>query len=333
MIKTLLLTALLPVSLVACGSSSSGDTQPTPAGTHYQYVISSVTAPTGEQSEQIIRVDNNHKPVETGGQLVNALGGLLGTLKSLGNVDVQTPLNTAVNDGAIILLADVQTADFMNTTAAGFEVFIGSNAMPPPCNGSSDTVCGNQLKGTGTFDATANGNMALGGKIINGQFTGGGAGDELQIEFQLSAGSGGGSAAPLMLNLLDAHAQLSTISATGIMTGIVGGAISQDDINNMLIPTVATQIQSQIDSECTGSGSGVAPGCGCPAGSGIASVLSLLDTNPSDCHVTAMEIMTNTTVESLLQPDVVTGSGSAENALSVGIGIAAVAATYTAPSE
>jgi hypothetical protein len=335
MINRICLCAALMSSLLvtACGGGGggSGDDEPTPMGTFHHYVVNRVIAPTSETSDQIIQVDHNAHPVESGGQYVNALGGLLGTLAAGGSAgsggSLQDGIDKSVNDGDVILLADFQTTDYGSAPAAGLQIFKGTNPMPAPCNGSADTTCGNQLTGSGSFDVdTTTTFPAVAGPIVGGKFAGGPG--EIDVSFALSFG--GGSSTTLDLDLKDAHAQLSSISDTGFTTGIIGGAITQDDINTKLIPTVAQIMQGIVVQDCTDLTD--PPGCGCPSGSTAATLLTVGDTTPADCNITPAELMTGV-VAGLLSPDVALDNASAPNALSVAIGVTAVGATYTVPGE
>jgi hypothetical protein len=306
-------------------------------------VINSINAPKSQSDDALIRVDQNDNPVETGGAAVNKLGGLIATLKTAGGLDIQTPLTQAVNDGTIILLSDFQTTDFTNAPGAGFSVFLGNNPNPAACDGSADTTCGHQFSGSASFGIDPNNvdNPALAGPVVSGEFTSG-PGD-LTIEFSLATGAGGG--APLMINLKDAHVKASGISATGMTSITIGGAIPQADIQNMLIPTVATQLNATVAGECTAEAGGA---CGsgltevdCSTGSNLCcsgnagelagsnSVVGL-DAN-GDCTITAAELQSNSVVAGLLSPDVATTGNGTADAVSFGIGATATGAVFTAP--
>jgi hypothetical protein len=343
-------TALLLAA--ACGGSSNKGGNVTPEGAHYHYVINSVTAPTSQSTDDILHVDSMGNPVKTGGAGVNKLGGLFATLKQAGNIDIQTPLTEAVQDGSIILLADLQTTDFTNAPGAGFEMFIGSDPNPPACNGSgSAATCGQQFSGSASFSLESNsGDEPLAGPVVSGEFNGG-PGD-ITIEFTLSTGGSGGGT--LMINLKDALVQATSLGSGMIGSITLGGAILETDIDSMLIPTVANQLNATVAAECTmGSGSGDTT-CGsgltsvsCPGASpsfdlcctsgtpaelvGANSVVGL-DAN-KDCTITAAELQMNTLVGSLLSPDVASTGNSKPDAVSFGIAATAVSAVYTVPGE
>jgi hypothetical protein len=325
------LFALVPASLVACGGSDTI----VPEGTHYHYVANKALVPTNNNESREYGLDLNGD-----GTTDNQLGMVLGTLAGMG-FDIQGTIDQAVLEGSIILLADVQTKDFTNTAAAGVQVFLGTNEQPAACNAgemaSCDmstpavcTGCGHHLQGDGMFsiDPASPQNAALAGKIVNGTFTGGPG--ELTLQIAL-----GGTDA-IELDLIGAKAKATGITATGIGTlsgntvtgGIVfGGALTKDDIDNKVIPAVASQLTPTIERDCTMPT--MPPGCGCVDGSTGKTILGLFDTN-HDCTVSVMEIQTNSLIMSLLAPDVTIDG---KMALSLGIKAVATGATFTPPGQ
>ena len=261
----------------------------------------------------------------------NQLGKVLSTLGSMG-FDVQATIDGAVAEGDIVLLVDFQTKDFMNTAAAGIQVFLGNKpTAPAPCNASEtyDPVtkmgCKHHLDGTGSFTISSASpqNAALGGKIVNGQFSGGPGDLSLQIAI-------GGSMA-IDLNLIGARVKASSISDAGIGSGtsggaVVAGAVTKTDVDTKVIPAVHAQLVPTIMADCKNLSA--PPDCGCPADSTGKTLLGLFDTMPKDCNVTIEEITGNTLIASVLAPDVTIDG---KMALSVGIKATAVKGTYTLP--
>jgi hypothetical protein len=304
--------ALVPMSLVACGGDDGG--QPTPEGMHYHYVANKVFVPTTSNESRDYGLDLNGD-----GTVDNQLGATLAALKSQGGFDVQATIDQSVNEGSIILLADFQTKDFMSSSAAGIQVFLGKNPTPAPCNGSGDTTCGHHLDGTGSFDVdTTTTNAALGGKIVGGQFTGGPGDLSLQLAI--------GGTQPINLNLIGARAKATGISETGITSVIFAGAVTKMDIDTKIIPAIQPQLETTIMRDCSTL---TPPDCGCTDGSTGMTILGFFDAN-KDCHVSLEELQMNSLVMSLLQPDVTIDG---EMALSFVIKATAVKATYTVAGE
>ncbi len=314
-LRSFLLAAALPMTLVACGDDG-GTSQPTPEGTHYQFVSSEAFVPTTntQAREYGLDLDGNKQPD-------NQLGMVLGTLSSMG-FDVQGTIDSAVSEGSIILLVDFQTEDFTNTTAAGLKVLLGDTPMPQPCTDPANptlATCGKHLDGNGMFTIAPGSpnNAAVSGKIVNGTFNGGPGKISLQIAL-------GGTDA-IQLDLIGARAKASGITENGIASVILGGALTENDLNTKVIPAIHAQIAPLIAEDCTMLTA--PPGCGCMAGSTGETVLNLFDAGTKDCMVTVDEIKNNSLIQSLLAPDVeIDGTP----ALSLGIKVVTKKATFPA---
>jgi hypothetical protein len=318
-----LLAAFLPMSLVACGSPDTI----VPEGTHYHYVVDKTLVPTNNNQAREYGLDLNGD-----GTVDNQLGMVLGTLAGMG-FDIQGTLDKSVNEGSIILLFDLQTKSFTSTAAAGISLQLGDNPVPPACNGSADTTCRHHLDGHGMFSIAPDSpqDIALAGKIIGGTFTGGPGNITLQIAL-------GGTTA-ITLDLIGARAKASGLSETNIGSATSGGAVlagalTQDDLNNKVIPAIQTQLVPIIQRDCCGlatSPGGATcnptgtPPCGCTDSSTGKTILGLFDTMPKDCTVTTTEISNNTLIQSLLAPDVTIDG---KMALSLGVKATAVGATF-----
>lgn len=316
--------ALLP-SLAACGGDD-GDSQPTPEGEHYHYVANKVFVPTTNTQAREYGLDLNKD-----GTVDNQLGMVLSTLGSMG-FDIQATIDKAVAEGNIILLADFQTKDFMNTTAAGIQVYLGDMEMPAACNSGetynemTKTGCGHHLAPGSSFSIAAGSpmNAALSGKTVNGTFNGGPGNLSLQIAL-------GGTTA-IQLDLIGARAKGSGMSADAIGTGtsggiIFGGAITKEDIDNKVIPAIQSQLGPIITRDCPTAT--MANNCTCMDNSTGKTILGLFDAN-HDCAVSVDEIKTNSLIVSLLSPDVTVNG---KMALSLGIKATAVKATYTVAGQ
>lgn len=301
----LLLCSALP--LVAC----SGD--PGPEGPEHPYVISEVTVPATTPQATEIGLDlNGDKTVD------NQLGMILATLATAG-FKVQDALTGAISKGDILLLASIQAKDF-SSSGAGLRVFIGDTAAvtPAPCTGTTDTVCRHHLDGTGAFKIAASSptDAAVEGSIKGGTFTGG-PGD---ILLKIALGSSNG----IQLSLIGARAKATGMSENGVDSIVIGGALTQEDLNNQVIPEIFNQLGPIITSDCTGTGAD----CGCKNPSTGKTVLGLFDSMPKDCKLTVNEIQESALLKTLLAPDVTIDG---KMALSVGVKAKAVKATFDVP--
>jgi hypothetical protein len=303
-------------SLIACGGSEG---QTPPSGPHYGYVASEVTVPANNSQAREIGLDlNGDKTVD------NQLGMVLGTLAGQG-FEVQATLDEAVLTGSIILLLDLQTPDFASTTGAGLSIRLGDQATPAPCTDPDVlTTCGQHLDGTGEFtiDASSPADAGVEGKIAGGVFSGGPG--EITLQIALA------DAAPIELRLIGARAKATGITEGGITEIILAGALTQNDLDTKVIPTIQAQLPPLIERDCTEIDPPNPPDCGCPSGTTGNTVLGLFDTDPQDCAVTVDEIKNNSLIQSLLAPDVTIDG---EDALSLGLRVGAVSASFPGVGE
>jgi hypothetical protein len=315
--------AALPLTFVACGGDDGGSDIVTPEGDHYQTVAKQAFVPTtpGEARDYGLDIGSSDGSGPDGA-VDNQLGSALGTLASMG-FDLQGTIDQAVAEGSIILLVDFQTTDLANSKAAGLNVLLGdkATAMPAPCNvdemydKDAGTGCGHHLDGTGVFTLAASSpdNAAVAGKIVNGVFNGGPGNISLQIAI--------GSTEPLTLDLIGARAKATGITADAIESAILAGAVSQDDINNKILPAIQQQLGPIIAETCTDLAS--PPECGCTAGTGK-TIIDLFDTD-QDCMVSVSELTSNSLIQSLLGPDVTIDG---VKALSIGIKVSTTKASF-----
>ncbi len=138
---------------------------------------------------------------------------------------------------------------------------------------------------------------------------------------------------PTKIHMIGARAKVTGVSATGVMTAIVAGAITQDDLDSMILPQWQQNATDVVLRDCCGAAtspggatcnpSGTPP-CGCVDGSTRKTLIGLLDTSPKDCTITLTEIQNNALFMSLLAPDVTI---EGKQALSFGMQVTAVPAS------
>jgi hypothetical protein len=323
------------MSLVACGSKSGDDTMVIdPNGMPHTFVVDRVLLPTqaGDGNKYGLDLDGD-------GNVDNALGSILSALSSAasGNLNLQQSIDDSVNEGKLILLTNLKATALDMATGVALEVYVADTTMvtPAPCTDPTNlTTCGQHLKGTGMFKIAASSPMDahVVGKILGGQFTGGPGNITVAITLSSTVG------APIQLNLIGARAKIPGISTTGLGSdatpGILAGGITQNDLNNQVIPAVATTVQAQITRDCDPTMKQALPPCGCKGGSTGATVISLFDKMPADCMVTVDEIKNSSLIQVLLEPDVMLddGTGTKVPCLSVGVGVTAVPGTFTVPA-
>jgi hypothetical protein len=322
-IRPFLLSLAVPASLAACGGGDDGPI--VPEGPHHTYVASEAHVPVNATQSRDFGLDlgssTDNKP---DGVIDNQLGMVLATLSGQAMFDVQGTINDSVATGSIILLLDLQTADYQASGAVGLAVKLGDNPQPAACTNPDDiTTCGQHLKGGATFQIAAGSpnDAAVTGKIVGGTFNGG-PGD---ITLQIALG-----AAPVTLNLKSARVKASGMSDAGITTATLAGALLKTDLDQTVIPAIQTQLVPIIERDCTDPTN--PPDCGCVASSTGKTILGLFDADPKDCAVSVAEIQNNALIKSLLAPDVCTQATCAmPDALSLGIQVKAVSAVF--PTE
>jgi hypothetical protein len=306
----------LPFVAAACGGSDEEGESGPAEGEHYRYVVATV-----DPSEtNKLDIDGN-KSVE------NRLGGLVGLLNGF-DLKVNETINEAVLSGAAVLLVDVQTSSFANASNAGVSFYLGdgATAMPAPCTDATMiSTCGQHLMGNGSFSLTASSprDTELRGPFTTGTLKTTSKG-KISIQVALTG-------APIVVNLVSARAQIGTITADGIGKGVVGGAITESELNSNIFPAVAAQIEAIVERDCGPLAGRDATGdCSCAANSTALTILQgpvPFDTaTPKDCRVSVEEIKSNLLISSQLAPDVMVDG---QPGLSVVIGFTAKKATFT----
>ncbi len=322
--STICLVGAMSLALVACGGGGDdGDDDGVetvdPNGTNHTYVVSSVDLPENAQEAMALGLDIDGKANDG---VDNQLGMVLGSIGALApDLDLQTSVDAQVADGGIILLVNMKATDLVTARGVGMFVNLGANPNPPACTDPNDMVCGRHLQGGASFDLEAGEDSMryLAGRLDGGNFTGGPGNVTLQIA--LADGPA------ISLPLQRARATISGLTATGWSSGKIGGAISQDDINSEVIPAIAMTVRASFDETCDVGGT--PPNCGCVAGETGETLRGLFDKTPNDCNITDAEVMA--VVSGFLTPDVDLSGDGTNDALSLGIGVEAVAATYTPP--
>jgi hypothetical protein len=331
--RLLLLTWVLGVASLGGACGDDGTTAPPPPavdrdGIHTQFVIDRILLPTTATQASMLglNIDGDEQ-----GRPDNALGQILATLSSQGGeaVDLQGEIDLAMNQGNIIVLANMQAKSLQTATGVGMWVFLGADPDPAPCDGD---VCGRHLAGGASFSISPSSppnpnDVLLVGQNVGGKYTGGPG--TVTLELSLIADTD-----PVVLNLVGARAEVN-VSEGGLMNGKLGGAVTEAELNSNVLPAIASLVGDTVARDC----SGTHPDC-CTAGSTGQTLIDLFDTN-EDCQVSLDEIRNSNLISSLLAPDVDlfddTGkfnprTNGIKDSLSLGIGFSGVPATYTLPS-
>jgi hypothetical protein len=318
------------LSLAACGGEEIEEPVCTaPTGADYTYVVNEVLVPTNSAQATQLALD-----LDSNGRNDNALGTALANLAAQAGLDIATAVGDAVNAGDIILLVNVRSEDLANAACAGVGVYLGANPSVEPCETPEDTICGRHLDGTAGFDISPDSpvDTVIGGQILGGQFQLGpnDPPGNFTIELDLIPG-----AEPIALNLIGAQIKISTVGEAGLSGGILGGAITEDDLQTSILPAIQVLVADAVATDCPGA----APECGCGENSAGALILNLFD-NDNDCLVSVEELQQNEIVASILNPDLDLldeagnynpGVDGIADSLSLGLGFSTTTATFTPP--
>jgi hypothetical protein len=168
----------------------------------------------------------------------NALGRALASLAAQAGLDIKSAVTEAVNAGDIILLVNVKSEDLSNAACAGVGVgvgvYLGANPSTEPCETPEDTSCARHLDGNTSFDISPDSpiDTMISGQILGGLFQLGP--DDPPGNFAIELGLG----EPFTLNLIGARVKISSVTETGLSGGILGGAITQNDVQTSILPAI-----------------------------------------------------------------------------------------------
>ena len=290
---------------------SSGDLGPFTCNKDcYDYVVDRVLLP-------LTSLDAQKYALDFKGKKYNALGNILALLATQApGMDLQSGMDNAVCSGKTIDLLRIKASSLTTAPAALGHSWVGADAkcctlsscLDPynttKCLAAAKTKC---FAGTGTFkpDPKYPKAMILAGSISNKKL-GLGPG-KLIVRLTLSTlGS---------MDLALAGATITgSIDSSGIVSGVMAGAIPQSVLNNSVIPNLAQILDGMLKNPLIDS-------------STKAMLSSLFDTN-YDGTISIAEVKNNALIKTFLSGDVdIDGDGIFE--LSVGLGFTAVKATIT----
>lgn len=223
----------------------------------------------------------------------------------------------SVNTGRILLLAQLTSSSDAFEGSATFSMFAGDDPDPDPCESATNLTsgtCARHLKGTGTFGIapTSPNNAPLVGTLASGMMVT----DPGRLAISIAFGD-----TAIALDLVDARVGITTTTSVG-SSGVIAGAVTQDQIDNRLVPGMAEAIQAAFGDDCPGG----PPDCGCLSGSNGQSLQQIFDRD-DDCRLYASELRSNSLLASLLVNDVVVDTDTP--ATSFALRFTAVNATFT----
>jgi hypothetical protein len=286
--------SIFAVSTAACGGDNGGDPpiqeEVNPAGTHHQYVMNQLLLPTNatQANQYGLVLDDNPQNRPN-----NALGQILSTLSSAGDLNLQEQIDEQVTQGSIIMLANMQATALTTATGVGVWVYLGANPDPEPCQDANDMVCGRHLQGDASFTISPSSptDALVVGQNVGGQFRGGPG--TVTIELSLVEG-----ADSLTVDLIGARMEIGAVSETGLTMAKLGGAITKQDLDTVVLPTIVDLMADVVEGDCQ-----LGPPDCCTAGSTGQTLVDLFDED-GDCEISLEELRTNSLIASLLAPDV-----------------------------
>jgi hypothetical protein len=229
------------------------------------------------------------------GTIDNQIGNIFSALLQVGGFQPQSATDAAIASGDLILLVTaVPCEDRCVSTFSGVADGDGFAVSP----------------GTPT-------DGIVHGQTVGPLYTGGPGSLVLEMPFP---------EVPVVIELDEARVELA-LDGTGLaVPSKLGGAIPDAQVQSDLIPGMHTGIAAQIATDCTGVGDS----CGCTDGSDGATFIGIFDEN-GDCAVPLDEFRSNSLTETLMRPDLDTDGDDVADALSVGVGLTAEAASFALP--
>lgn len=309
--RAILGCVLLPLAAACGGGDPPTDTTDAGLGPPVGFLVSRIVVPQTSAEAIQVGVEVDELP-----GIDNQLGLLLSSLRTVGPaIDIGGATTAAIDRGELLLLLELQTRSLASGPAA-LRVGAGLDPTPSPCADVADTTCRRHLAGDGRcdLDPRAGVSTPLTGGITTGHFRGAGGIVRLSLAFPLVP--------PVLMTVRRAAAELD-VSDGGITGGRLGGAIARNELAATFTPAMAASFAAQIARDCQPPRQ--PPSCGCLGGSAGLSAISLFDTD-GNCTVSTGEV--DRVASGLFTTDIDLDADGLPDALSIGLGLEAVRATY-----
>lgn len=295
----------------------AGDAPNAPPPAVHHYVIASQQLPDLGKSAQTLGLD-----LDGDATIDNTFGAAMNLLAQQG-FDPSAAANYAIRHGVVLSLVEL-TADSYSDGPATFTLFTGVDPQPSPCPaiGLGIEMCGDHLRGDGTFDVYVNTarDAALRGELVAGELLTERAPASADAKLAVSIAFYQ-DAVPL--GLVGARVAVSMPSDEGIASGVIAGGIPKKDVQDHILPELAAALDAELAmAQCTRLTTDW-PQCGCPtANKQITKLVMQFDTYP-DCMIKKADLRDNPVAGALFEPDL------PNDEVSFGIGFTAVKATFT----
>ncbi len=289
-------------------------------GDTYDYIVNKMIIPTNRTESKQIGVDLD------GDQVIdNKLGEIIGTLMGNSNdTDLNASIQEGIDNGSFILLGRLVVNSWPSDDTVAAQIFPGDTESG---DATDDNLSGS---GCALMSSSADQTLKLCGSIANNYLTAGP--NDLQIAITF---------ADLNLTVTLKRAQAKSegqVTETAWNDVQVGGGISKDEIDNKLLPalvdwlngaivedpsgSLASTVLDMLDGQCSTSVEGcesVTPGDGeCAAWD---------PQNPQGDPISLTEARCNSTLATVLKPDVDSDGDGTPDLLSLGIKLSAVHVT------
>ena len=227
------------------------------------------------------------------GKKENQVGKLLAAFKALNpGYDVQADFNSFMADGKLLMLFDLKAKGIANDSDARLHFYLGADTDKDPKNNFSGSAA---LK----IDASGPIGLQLKAKIVNRKLTAGPG--EMKIPVPIGS-------TPTVVTLKNTTVT-ATLATTGMASGRISGAIPQADVDSKLVPALADALDKTWKDPKTQAST--------------KNLLKSLDQN-NDGSISAKDLKNNGIVGMLFSADVDLNKDKTMDALSMGVGFAAV---------
>ena len=266
----------------------------TPDPEKHGYVVNQLLVPTTNDQARAYAFD-----IDKDGEVDNQLGYVFSVLASQG-LDLQGAMDASIDSGAVVMLLSVQTTSLTNAKGVKVRLLRGLPVANPDLNGG----------GRFRVDKSAP-RTELKGKIKNRVLTT----KPGAVSLSLPPLYPGFAAIPF--DLLKGRIR-GTCKTKRCTKGIIGGAITSEDLDARFVPAIADMARAIVARDCP-----TTPPDDCPPSTDGQTMLNLFDEN-DDKVITNDEVRENPLIKTLLAPDLdVVGKDGVKDAMSVGFGFTA----------
>jgi hypothetical protein len=312
-LNTILAIVLL---LTACSTlkptpTPTAQPEPTPTavvipvtGAQYQFVTNKLLLPTTYKLTQDfgLNIDDDDRQ-----NTENKFGDLLTLLTSVApQLEIQSTLDDAVNNGQLVTLHMVKADDFLNDPSVLWSVYLGQRTQTAPAFDGSDQL---------TLDSATPLDSPIVGSLTNGRFTGGPGAARIRIHLL---------GQQVEVDLIGVRLE-ADISVNGCIDGKMGGGITVEEFRDRLLPAIADGLNQVI----TADNSAATP------------ILQAFDSN-KDGIITVEELEKNPVLMIAVSPDLDLldasnkfnpGQDGVKDSYSIGFGFTCVPAEFSVPGE